>query len=102
MKDIPKKKIDSKQISFYFYIILQFGFFFPFLPIPNDDDDDVLTGLKTPFFGETNCSCRNNSGSSVSGTSGSTMSLETCRPFKLFESVEIKLLPVDVLLPVLP
>ena len=34
------------------------------------------TGLKTPCFGETNCSCRSSSGSSVSGTVGSAMCFE--------------------------
>ena len=34
------------------------------------------TGLKTPCLGETNCSCRSSSGSSVSGTVGSAMCLD--------------------------
>ena len=85
-----------------FYIIRQLGFFFPFLLNPNGEE--VLIGRKTPFFGETNCSCLKSSGSSVSGTSGSRISRETCLALEefTFESVETRLLPVDVLLPVLP
>ena len=85
-----------------FHIILQFGFFFPFLLKPKGEE--VLIGRKTPFFGETNCSCRKSSGSSVSGTSGSRISRDTCLALEelTFESVETTLLPVDVLLPVLP
>ena len=33
-------------------------------------------GLKTPCLGETNCSCRSSSGSSVSGTVGSATCLD--------------------------
>ena len=55
------------------HIILQLGFFFPFFPA----EPGFATGRNTPFFGDTNWSCLKSSGSSVSGTSGSRMSLDT-------------------------
>ena len=45
-------------------------------PDPPPAASHCPTGLKTPCLGETNCSCRSSSGSSVSGTVGAATCLD--------------------------